>query len=59
MKDRDLEHPEITNCLRTGYPSWMQDQDDEDEDERYDDDDDSFGGYEDDFAYEDRRDSEW
>ena len=57
MRDRDLEHPEITNCLRTGYPSWMQDQDNDDE--RYDDDDDSFGGYEDDFAYEDRRDSEW
>lgn len=21
---RDLEHPEITMCLRTGFPSWMQ-----------------------------------
>ena len=21
---RDLEHPEITRCLRTGYPSWME-----------------------------------
>lgn len=24
MMRRDLEHPEITMCLRTGYPSWMQ-----------------------------------
>ena len=21
---RDLQHPEIDWCLRTGYPSWMQ-----------------------------------
>lgn len=34
--NRDLEHPEITWALRTGYPSWMQetevlnDEDDED-----------------------------
>ena len=35
---RDLEHPEITRCLRTGYPSWMQenDEDEEDEDALYD-----------------------
>ena len=24
MMFRDLEHPEITRCLRTGYPSWME-----------------------------------
>ncbi len=28
---RDLEHPEITHALRTGYPSWMT-EDEEDED---------------------------
>ena len=22
-----IEHPEITRCLRTGYPSWMQESD--------------------------------
>lgn len=35
---RDLEHPEITRCLRTGYPSWMQegDEPEEDEDASYD-----------------------
>lgn len=35
---RYLEHPEITCALRTGYPSWMQDEDDEvlnDEDDEY------------------------
>jgi hypothetical protein len=26
-----IEHPEITCCLRTGYPSWMQEDDDLDE----------------------------
>ena len=25
---RDLEHPEVTMALRTGYPSWMQERDD-------------------------------
>ena len=42
---RDLEHPEITCALRTGYPSWKQEDDDEedfdeddfDEDEEQDD----------------------
>ena len=24
---RDLEHPEITRCIRTGYPSRMQEDD--------------------------------
>lgn len=24
---RDLEHPEISLVLRTGYPSWMQESD--------------------------------
>ena len=26
---RDLEHPEITICLRTGYPSWMNPEEEE------------------------------
>ena len=30
---RDLEHPEITMCLRTGYPSWMQEREEYEEDE--------------------------
>jgi hypothetical protein len=42
---RDLEHPEITHALRTGYPSWVKepevlnDEDDEEdfpEEEDYD-----------------------
>ena len=41
---RDLEHPEITRCLRTGYPSWKQ--------ERVEDD------YDEDALYDERRDSE-
>lgn len=40
-----LEHPEITQCLRTGYPSWMQEGDREEE-------------YDEDAAYEERRDSD-
>lgn len=24
MNDMDLEHPEITKALKTGYPSWNQ-----------------------------------
>ena len=37
----DLEHPEVTCALRTGYPSWMQedevlnDEDDEDYDSEF------------------------
>ena len=42
---RDLEHPEITMCLRTGYPSWMQERDEEEE-------------FDEDAAYEERRDRE-
>ena len=41
---RDLEHPEITCALRTGYPSWMQ------ENEEYEVDEDAL--------YEERRDRE-
>ena len=26
-----IEHPEIERCLRTGYPSWMQENDQEEE----------------------------
>ena len=34
---RDLEHPEVTWALRTGYPSWMQEEPEEyDEDALYD-----------------------
>ena len=43
---RDLEHPEITRCLRTGYPSWMQERDEEGE------------AFDEDAAYEERRDRE-
>ena len=39
----ELEHPEIGWMQRTGYPSWMQEDDDEDFDE--------------DRAYEERRDA--
>ena len=43
---RDLQHPEIDWIESTGYPSWMQ----EDEDEGPD--------YDEDAAYEERRDRE-
>ena len=33
MMYRDLEHPEITRCLRTGYPSWMQEREEPEYDE--------------------------
>lgn len=45
-----LEHPEITCIERTGYPSWMQ-EDEEDEDEEYE-------MYDEDSAYEERRDAD-
>ena len=32
---RNLEHPEITMCLRTGYPSWMQPDDEEFDQDAY------------------------
>lgn len=39
MMFRDLEHPEVTCAIRTGYPSWMQEDevlnDEDDEDEEY------------------------
>ena len=38
-----LEHPEVSCCLRTGYPSWMQEEDREEE-------------YDEDALYEERRD---
>ena len=58
MMYRDLEHPEITCALRTGYPSWIQENDDEDEDLLDDDDCESCGdGYED-WLYDQRRDAE-
>ena len=36
VRDMDLEHPEIGWIERTGYPSWMQEDDFCDEDDRYD-----------------------
>ena len=40
-----LEHPEISNALRTGYQSWMQEGEDREE-------------FDEDAAYEDRREAE-
>lgn len=37
-----LEHPDVACCLRTGYPSWMQERDDREE-------------FDEDAAYEERR----
>ena len=37
-----LEHPEITCALRTGYPSWMQEDDEEEE-------------FDEDLAYDEKR----
>lgn len=49
---KDLEHPEITCALMTGYPSWMQEDDDILDDENYEDslyderrEDEMFGDY--------------
>ena len=39
-----LEHPDISCCLRTGYPSWMQERDEPE--------------YDEDALYEERRDAE-
>ena len=33
MKDRDLQHPEITWIERTGYPSWLQEREESEPDE--------------------------
>ena len=46
-----LEHPEIGWIERTGYPSWMQEEDDEEEDEEYE-------MYDEDSEYEERRDAD-
>lgn len=40
-----LEHPEVTCALRTGYPSWMQEEDLKEE-------------YDEDALYEERREAE-
>ena len=32
---KDLEHPEITRCRRTGYPSWMLPDEDEYDQDAY------------------------
>ena len=32
---RDLEHPEVTRALRTGYPSWMQPDEEEYDQDAY------------------------
>ena len=41
-----LDHPEITCALRTGYPSWMQEDGNEDD-------------YDEDAIYEERREAEY
>ena len=41
---RDLEHPEITRCLRTGYHSWRQERE--------------APEYDEDALYEERREAE-
>ena len=52
---RDLEHPEVTCAIRTGYPSWMQETEvlNDEDDEDYCDDDDYC-----DDLYEERRERE-
>lgn len=51
-----LNHPEVECALRTGYPSWMQENDDEEDDLLDDDDCETCGdGYED-WLYEQARD---
>ena len=35
MMYRDLEHPEITRCIRTGYPSWMNPEEEEYDQDAY------------------------
>ena len=63
MMFRDLEHPEVTCALRTGYPSWMQETEvlnDEDDEEDFDDDgydQDAYEAYCDNL-YEERRERE-
>lgn len=58
MMFRDLEHPEVSCAIRTGYPSWMQEDEvlnDEDDEDSYDDDEcDDYCDY----LYEERRDRE-
>ena len=56
MMYRDLEHPEITMALNTGYPSWMQEDDLEESEEDEDYELDSYG--DEDRAYEESRESE-
>ena len=50
-----LEHPEIGWIERTGYPSWMQDEDDDEDEEVSEDEDDSFGSYDEDDRYDESR----
>ena len=35
MMYRDLEHPEVTRALRTGYPSWMNPKEDDYDQDAY------------------------
>ena len=50
-----LEHPEISRCLRTGYPSWVRDRDVDEEGDDWED----IDGYSnDDTIYEERRERE-
>lgn len=41
-----LEHPEVTNCLRTGYPSCIQEEPEQEE-------------YDEDALYEEQREAEY
>lgn len=53
----NIEHPEIGWIERTGYPSWMQDDDevDEDDEDLFDDEDED---YDEDALYDERREQE-
>lgn len=40
-----LEHPEIAHIERTGYPSWIKDQDEDGDEDDYPDEDDDLEDY--------------
>ena len=54
----NIEHPEIGWIERTGYPSWMQDDDDEVDEDDEDLLDDEDEDYDDDALYDERREQE-
>ncbi len=53
-----FEHPEITWAERTGYPSWMQEEETEDEEPEEDYERDFWGDEYEDRCYEERREAE-